>query len=258
MRFVLIACWVCAAAACSGPAVPPTAVATQAMEQPSPTVEASTTEPAEIPTAEPTLSPAERNYEWTDKEAVTVRADLTEEELAEELESLHVFPLINSEHVGIYEQICILERISFLKEDAYIRIGDFAITVAGQCTYLDVNRERQTITLALVVQNTVNKTQWMPPNRIMPGVTGPNLIQERFAEVTAATAQGEITAGSKVAVDLNLPNPINQKNFKGVDHHGTLVDELYTQEMINEYVNTGDPEAFESSLLVPFSVMKSE
>lgn len=169
-----------------------------------------------------------------------------------------MFPLIKNESAGTYGQLCILESISFLKENAYIRIGDFAITVTGQCTYLDVNKEQQTITVALVVQNTANKTQWMPPNRIMPGVTGPNFIQERFAEVTAATAQGEITAGSRVSISFNRSNPNNRADFKASEHHGALVDELYTSEMIDEYINTGNPEVFDSPLLVPFSAAKNQ
>ncbi len=235
----------------------PTAQATQTIEQPTVTAEAPTQEPTAKPTAEPTLSPIERNYEWTDGEAVTVRADFTEEQLAEKLEGLHIFPLVNSEHIGIYQQRCILENISFLKENAYIRIGDFAITVTGQCTYLDVNRERQTIAVALVVRNTVNKSEWIPPGRITASITSPELIPERFAIATSASG-AEITAGSEIFVLFNLQNLANRKNFKGAEHHGALVDELYTQEMIDQYVNTGNPEAFESPLLVPFSVMKSQ
>ncbi|UYN91372.1 MAG: hypothetical protein KIT70_08400 [Anaerolineales bacterium] len=246
-------------AACSTPtATPePTVQAKQTSEQSTATVENPTQEPTAKPTA--TLAPAERNYEWTDGEAVTVRADFTEEELAEKLEGLHIFPLVNSEHIGIYQQRCILENISFLKEHAYIRIGNFGITVTGQCTYLDINRERQTITVALVVHNIAEKTTWIPPDRVMPGIvrSDPHLIQEIFAEDTDA-AGGEITAGSEIFVLFSLRNPSNQRNFMGAEHHGALVDEIYTEEMIQGYVTTGNPEVFESLLLVPLSVMKSQ
>lgn len=231
---------------------------TPTAEPPTPTA-APTLQPANTatsvltsePTPEPTLSPAERNYEWTDEEAVTVRMAATEEEIQKALEQLlSRFPLTYSEARGAYGTFCLIESISFLKEGHYVNVGDFDIRVTAQCSYLDVSNEKQTVTVALVVENRAENTAWTPKFGIMDATFAPSFIQEFFEK------SEDIKPGSVINVVFGLPNEVNQNiqvSTEGAVHHGSAMGQLHSAEEISAYTITGNPEALGNPLILSFS-----
>ena len=160
----------------------------------------------------------------------------------------YIYPLIKNSETGTYSIACTLEKLNFLKEGSYIRIGDFDVRVTGECSYLDVNREKQTALVALAVQNSVEGGTWMP-NFVAPGVFAPSVIQESFETST------KIKPGMILDIAFNLPDA-NNLSLKGAAHHGRAVEQLYTQEEIKKFVRTKNPNSLNNKIIMPLSIAR--
>jgi len=214
-----------------------------------PTIEASSA-------TQPTLSPAERNYEWTAAEAVTVELDATEEEIQQAMESTlsAYFPLTENPEFGTFGFYGLLTSISYLEESAYVRAGDFAVTVTGRLRYLDADEDTQEITVAVVIENLVERTVWVPYASEAVSTHVPSQFAQEFFE---AHTDGFVKPGTVVNLQFGLPNLTNQQATLGALHHGELVANLYELTSLENFIQTGDAENL-GGLLVPYLVSQRQ
>lgn len=225
------------------------------------------TETQLAPTAEPSPTVERVFGEWTSAEAVTVRINATDEEIKQAIEvstetqsTQWEFPIHYYESEGVWVKACLLESISFLKESSYIKKGDFTITVTGRCSYLDANHDLQTITLALFVENSKEGTTAPPGHGILPAKISPSFIQDFLKTWTTTGGESpelEIKPGTIISLQINLPNATNAQIYPQVDHHGDLIAAQYTQTQLEEYAQTGDPEAL-GGFLIPIEARTLE
>lgn len=154
--------------------------------------------------------------------------------------------------------VCVLESISYLKQGNYIEFGNYAVRATGQCSYLDVNRERQTVTIALVVQyqdENIGSTWWPAEQSIAPGTARTDdLVQQSYELFWDSTGK----PGDVVTILFGWPNPINRADMVGAEHHGDLIPLAMTREQLEAFVQTKDPTALPEKLLIPFHIQRSE
>jgi len=197
-----------------------------------------------------TTATADTENPYFNLPADSVELNASEEEITQKLAELgqYGFPLGYNEALSTYSRLCLVEKLNFLKEGSYIRIGDFDVRVTGECSYLDVNREKQTALVALAVQNSVEGGTWMP-NFVAPGVFAPSVIQESFETST------KIKPGMILDIAFNLPDA-NNLSLKGAAHHGRAVEQLYTQEEIKKFVRTKNPNSLNNKIIMPLSIAR--
>lgn len=160
--------------------------------------------------------------------------------------------MVFNESAGTYYQLCLLESVSYLKEGNYIEFGNYAVRVTGQCSYLDVNRERQTVTIALIIQNTAEKTTWTPKITEIQSTLYPDwALQEIYERLQTVGKPGDV-----IGVSFGPAGTRIRSQYLGGQHHADLLGEIYTLEQLQEYIKSGDPSLLEN-LLVPVYVSRS-
>lgn len=202
--------------------------------------------------AEPTTTPTPEASPTPTLNAITETLNATEAELTAAIEEYaSQAPLIYNEGSGSYELFCILENIHFLRESAYTTIGDYDILVVGDCSYLDINGDKQTVRVALSIQNHAEETTWMPHRSIVPGIYARNgRIKEAFEE-----SAGGIEPGSRILVSFGLPNSGNE-GLLGGRHNADLASEVYVSDNHHTFAESGNPEEL-TTPLIPFDVLRS-
>lgn len=228
--------------------------------------ETPTQTPTTAPTETPTLTPEPTEVpifgEWSEDQAKTVELGLTREEVREMLDaqyffpSSHSFPLDFSADSSAWTQACLLESMSYLNENSYVRIGKYAITVTGRCTYLDAKKEMQTITIPIMIEDTVRKMTSIPGHAVFPIVVRPRTIQEFIKSVTTADMtipEREVKPGVILNLDFNMPNARNNHIYPQVENHGELISQTHTYEELERFAKTGDPSEI-GKMLIPIEV----
>jgi len=136
---------------------PSTPVIARDVLTPTNTVAPSNT-PEALPSETATLAPTA-----TINAQIVTQSAIAEFELATRIEGRlelirNQFPLDFNRHFESYDFLCVFEEINFLDESEFITVGNDQITVTGDCSYLDLDRNKQTVTVALLIQNIANRT----------------------------------------------------------------------------------------------------